>query len=71
MSKTPWLIKLVRPTYGKWLLHHWGVKCEGYEKIPQKGTVSRYWESYPHLRCYVFIGFYFFPYSLGNGSLFV
>ena len=37
MSKTPWLIKLVRPTYGKWLLHHWGVKCEGYEKIPKKG----------------------------------
>ncbi|NCB02834.1 MAG: 1-acyl-sn-glycerol-3-phosphate acyltransferase [Spirochaetia bacterium] len=37
MSKTPWLIKLVRPTYGKWMLHHYDVRLEGYEKLPQKG----------------------------------
>jgi 1-acyl-sn-glycerol-3-phosphate acyltransferase len=37
MSKTPWLIKLVRPTYGKWLLRHYDVRLKGYEHIPKEG----------------------------------
>ena len=37
MSKTPWLIKLVRPIYGKWLLRHYDVRLKGYEHIPKEG----------------------------------
>ena len=37
MSRTPWLIRLLRPTYGKWLLRHYDVSLKGYEHIPKKG----------------------------------
>jgi len=41
MSKTPWLIRLLRlilkRTYGKWLLRHYDVRLKGYEHIPKEG----------------------------------
>lgn len=37
MSKTPWLIRLVRPTYGKWLNWHYDVSLKGFEHLPTKG----------------------------------
>ena len=41
MSKTSWMIKLLRlvlkKTYGKWILHHYDVHLKGYENIPIEG----------------------------------
>lgn len=37
MSKTPWLIRVVRPTYGKWLLWHYNVSIKGFEHLPKEG----------------------------------
>ncbi|MDX9938793.1 MAG: lysophospholipid acyltransferase family protein [Sphaerochaetaceae bacterium] len=37
MSKTPFFIRVARPTYGKWLLRHDHVETAGYEMIPTGG----------------------------------
>ena len=37
MSKTPFFIKLARPTYGRWLLWRHRVKKVGYELLPEEG----------------------------------
>jgi len=37
MSKTPLLISIIRPTYGKWLLKHYNVTTLNFEEIPKQG----------------------------------
>ncbi len=37
MSKTPLLISLIRPTYGKWLLRHYQVTTKNFDIIPKEG----------------------------------
>lgn len=37
MSETPLFIRIVRPTYGKWLLLHHQVRTAGYDLIPKEG----------------------------------
>lgn len=37
MSKTPFFIRIVRPTYGKWLLLRHRVRTADYAKIPKEG----------------------------------
>ncbi len=37
MSKTPLLISIIRPTYGKWLLKHYDVSTQNFESIPEEG----------------------------------
>jgi 1-acyl-sn-glycerol-3-phosphate acyltransferase len=37
MSKTPLLISIIRPTYGKWLLRHYNVSTLNFDQIPKQG----------------------------------
>ena len=37
MSRTPIFVKIVRPTYGRWLRRKYNVQTEGYERIPKEG----------------------------------